>query len=63
MGGIFGVFEVKVHALFSGTQGFPARRDGRYMPVVDMGPENGNYTPVTMNSGLIRSSLDNLSSL
>jgi hypothetical protein len=28
--GVFGVFKVKVHAIFFGTQGFSARRDGRY---------------------------------
>ena len=33
------------------------------MPVMDMDPENGNYTPVTVNSGHIRSNLDNFSSL
>jgi len=30
MGGIFGLFEVKVPVVFPDTEGFPPRRDGRY---------------------------------
>jgi len=31
MCGFFGLFEVKVPAIFFGTEGFSARRDGRYI--------------------------------
>jgi hypothetical protein len=55
MCGIFGLFEVKVPVIFSGTEGFPPRRDGRYSriwwkprPLVTGGLETSLYPSIDL---------------